>query len=892
MGHFNNINQNLMIKNNYKNGLFELPITLIKRLSIGLLLLIILIFQIVNCNGQTDTLKHGKIPIDGSRWYQLNNVAAGMDQLFNGNLTASPNMGYGLVLSNWDAWYPVLSGEQINIDSLRFYDGQGTNATTPLTVYTVDSNWVRTSIGVFTGSQYNTWVGPDPNNVSVFNLKTSVKNVKYIIINSYGNYPNQIEFYGGYRAPNPIAALVRPTIPLRNYFGTDGYEWNYEDGNNPTVISPTLLTGAKSFTGLRHYLDWDKLEATQGSYTYNPTTNGGWNYDTIYSTLKANNIDVLADIKTLPTWMISNFPTAIQDGENAPIDTYDATYKNYSDPNSYSKQAKVAFQYAARFGSNPNVNPALLSVKTTGNSWEINTLKIGLNTIKYMECDNERDKWWKSRAAYQTGREYAANLSAFYDGNKNTMGPGIGVKNADPNMKVVMAGLALATPDYVRGIIDWCKEFRGYKSDGSINLCFDIINFHYYSNDSKNSQGGNATRGAAPELSGADSIATSFVNMAHQYAYDLPVWVTEAGYDTKNTAGSTQFAIAIGSKSVLATQADWILRTSLLYARSGISKLFFYQMYDDNAVGGQYGSSGLLNTDASRRPSADFLYQVNKTFGSFSYKETLSKDPAVDHYDYNGYAMYAIWVPDEKGRTANYSLSLASTDSVYIYTPLAGSDTMQLSKKAVVNGSVTIAASETPVFVVPVSSVKFLSFTGTPVNSTSVQLNWKVSADTSITYFSVERQNPVANTFTQITKVTSNMNSAVAASYSYKDIAAVNGQNYYRINAFLKNGGNLYSPVINVNTAITAINPVTPNNSFNVYPNPVNNGSLNIVGLTAGKKNYLKLFSASGYLVISAVTTSPSYTMIVSPLAPGTYYLIADDGTIKNNVIVAKSGRF
>lgn len=34
------------------------------------------------------------------------------------------------------------------------------------------------------------------------------------------------------------------------------------------------------------------------------------------------------------------------------------------------------------------------------------------------------------------------------------MGTGIGVKNADPNIKVVMAGLASPNPDYVRGMID------------------------------------------------------------------------------------------------------------------------------------------------------------------------------------------------------------------------------------------------------------------------------------------------------------------------------------------------------------------------------------------------------------------------------------------------------
>ena len=115
----------------------------------------------------------------------------------------------------------------------------------------------------------------------------------------------------------------------------------------------------------------------------------------------------------------------------------------------------------------------------------LNTVKIGLGLIHYIECDNERDKWWKGRKAYQTGREYAANLSAFYDGHKNTLGPGVGVKNADPSVQVVIGGVAAATTDYVRGMIDWCREFRGYKANGEIDLCWDVINQHLYANNAQ-----------------------------------------------------------------------------------------------------------------------------------------------------------------------------------------------------------------------------------------------------------------------------------------------------------------------------------------------------------------------------------------------------------------------
>ena len=228
----------------------------------------------------------------------------------------------------------------------------------------------------------------------------------------------------------------------------------------------------------------------------------------------------------------------------------------------------MAFQYAARYGSNKKVDTGLLSVGP------YNKVRVGLGTIHYIECDNERDKWWKGRQAYQTGREYAANLSAFYDGNKNTMGPGVGVKNADPEMKVVIAGLSAPNTDFVRGIIDWSIEHRGRRPDGTPDFPFDIINYHYYNNDADYVMDKKQTTGRAPELTNAAATAKKFVEMSHLYAGDMPVWVTETGYDTSQQ--SPQRARKINKRPALETQADWILRTSLLYARAGIQRLFFY----------------------------------------------------------------------------------------------------------------------------------------------------------------------------------------------------------------------------------------------------------------------------------------------------------------------------
>ncbi|WP_411275034.1 hypothetical protein, partial [Daejeonella sp.] len=477
-------------------------------------------------------------------------------------------------------------------------------------------------------------------------------------------------------SPAPAPTPVTNGVILKNMFGINTYEWNFlQDPNNPgngTTIYEPKMALIKNFSGVRHYMDWEKLEDSPGQYTFNPTRRGGWNYDAIYQRCKQDGIFVLSCLKEAPDWLYNTYPEGQRDANNVP-----APYgSNLEDPASYIAQAKAAFQFAARYGANPNVDPALVTVNSTPR-WTadpVNEVKIGMDLIKYIEADNERDRWWVGPRAYQTGRQYAAHLSAFYDGHKGRLGRNVGVKTADPTMKVVMAGLSKADVNYVKDMIAWCRENRGYRVDGSVDLCFDVINYHLYSNDALSTQWGTATRGVAPELSEIGRVADEFVAMSRDYAKGIDVWVTEAGYDINS--GSPQRAIAIGNKSALITQADWILRSSLLYARRGIKKLFFYQLFDDNTYSSiQYGSSGLVE-GLNRRPAADYILQTTNLMGNYTYQQTLSQDPLVDVYDYNGRKMYVLVIPDEKGRTGTYQLNLGTAASATIYSLQAGSAEM------------------------------------------------------------------------------------------------------------------------------------------------------------------------------------------------------------------------
>jgi hypothetical protein len=493
-------------------------------------------------------------------------------------------------------------------------------------------------------------------------------------------------------------SVLSDTVAFKNMLGVNAFEWNFlQDPGNPNngmqIYEPKMEL-IKSFAGVRHYLDWEKIEPQKGKYTFNPTRNGGWNLDVMYQRSKADGIDMLVCLKTCPPWLLETYPANERDAENVPM-PYGS---NKADPQSYILQAKAAFQFAARYGRTKITDLSQLSVDVTPR-WTgdpVNEVKTGLGLVKYIECDNERDKWWKGDKAYQKPEEYAANLSAFYDGNKGKLGKGVGVKTADPNMMVVMAGLAKTDVAYVNAMIDWCKNNRGYKANGAVDLCFDVINFHLYANDHLLNSSGNATKGIAPELSEAGKVAADFVKLGN--TYHLPVWVTEAGYDVN--ANSPQRAVKIGNKSEQLTQADWNLRTALLYARYGIKKLFFYELYDDNIANPtQYASSGFITADLKRRPAADYILQVKSLLGNYSYRETISQNPLVDVYKSGSKTIYAMVSPSQEGKAVAYNLTVPAAKQFVVYQPIAGALSMAKRTEKPVNGTLKITVTETPLFV-------------------------------------------------------------------------------------------------------------------------------------------------------------------------------------------------
>ena len=83
--------------------------------------------------------------------------------------------------------------------------------------------------------------------------------------------------------------------------------------------------------------------------------------------------------------------------------------------------------------------------------------------LRYLENWNEPDKTWRERTGRFHPYELAAMCSADYDGHRGKLGKTYGVRNADPQMRLSIGGLAGLNLDYLRAMKFWYAMGRGQR---------------------------------------------------------------------------------------------------------------------------------------------------------------------------------------------------------------------------------------------------------------------------------------------------------------------------------------------------------------------------------------------------------------------------------------------
>jgi hypothetical protein len=343
-------------------------------------------------------------------------------------------------------------------------------------------------------------------------------------------------------------------------------------------------------------------------------------------------------------------------------------------PKIYRSYALQTTMFAARYGGytfkqfsnyQKNFITPHLSSQVLG---EQRFFANGLNSVDFMEIYNEPDKEWRDTPQSLADRktmwrmwpeEYAAMHSAAADGHcrdlnfqiqptilLNEQGDKayLGIRNVDLGMRIIAGGLADLRGRYFEEVYEWCSANRGGNNcqvgaGANKVLPFDVLNIHHYStfesaqknvsdqyfNDASTTFG---RGGVSPE---DDKLRFRLRYFAlrlrsRQPAYaNLPIWFTEFGYDH---AGASPIVVPlISGQSAQRTQAQWVMRTLLEVAASGvIDQADSYEIRDEpNGGQGLFNTCGLLNQRAEPKESWYYTQTLRSVLSGYQYAGNYAK---------------------------------------------------------------------------------------------------------------------------------------------------------------------------------------------------------------------------------------------------------------------------
>ena len=325
-------------------------------------------------------------------------------------------------------------------------------------------------------------------------------------------------------------------------------------------------------------------------------------------------------------WNESSSPARVYDELEGKLSGTIATWEEKYLPQNYAAYADLIYQYSARYGSS---KMGYLVENMIAHSDAVPGATAGRGYIEWIELGNEPNG---EDAAGATPYQLAALTSAAYDGhqrtllshiyNPNSFSYPFGGKNADPDIKLAIAGLAGIQNRYIMSMAYW---MRANRTDGSIAM--DAFNVHtyfgkyFYMNDQS------IIVGVSPEEFGLVDAMSDLVGFRDKYYPDVEVWLTEFGWDTNQSYETMTSAHAYNTKDLNGDgeiseyekvmrareiQGMWLVRAYILLSSCGVDKATMYMCEDtsntdETTAIGKYGTCGIW---ATARTDNDEFYRV------------------------------------------------------------------------------------------------------------------------------------------------------------------------------------------------------------------------------------------------------------------------------------------
>lgn len=398
---------------------------------------------------------------------------------------------------------------------------------------------------------------------------------------------------------------------------------------------------------------------------------------------------------------LSMFPDYLKKTQYAyAIDPVAHPHRDSVNAHQYDRLSRMAWTLSALFGSKKHSKDSIQSnFPNPGNS--------GMNIMKYLETGNEMNGTWYKPNAYYSPEMFEAYSSAIYDGDANTMGNRMGIKNADPAMQVVMAGTAGYHPERLKAL-----SFFSYYKRRDHKLPLDVINFHAYPGYKLHH---------SPEQSNPQIQFAAMISTSREVCPGCEIWLTEWGYARNHQ--SINAVVEVPGKDSAQVQADWVARYWLLLTFSGIDKATYYQIRNephnrgyDTTLTTAYGSMGLTYQTFMHKGWTDYLisafpvyyyvHTIYNTMHNYIPADTLmnGKD-SLYIYKYknatNDSVCYAIWSGTKTGKiTDRYSIQISNKKTpariIYLKDKKLLGDTVNVNADQY--GNIPLIISETPQF--------------------------------------------------------------------------------------------------------------------------------------------------------------------------------------------------
>lgn len=555
-----------------------------------------------------------------------------------------------------EMWYYDMFGR----DTALFYAG-------------APGNWRLTGI-MFT-NRFRSWRS--------MTISDTTRFLKIKFLSNQANVAEMV-FYGqalGTGADTPPQPVNMPQLPMGKFIGINGF---VDDPHN-------ILTSAAGTLREYHRWQWNDgdSDTSQPAYpnnelAFNPSYVPSFNFDQYYGDLHQNGVTVSPVIQASAPYLWQGRDPEVKPYLPGADGTVPATYADHAD---------LMFQYAARYGSN-TLADSLLRLRSD------QPRVSGLGYLQYIENWNEPEKWWRGTEGQFKPFEFAAMCSADYDGHEGAMGNKVGVKNADPNFKLVMGGLAGLNLDYLKAMKLWSDYNR------STGFPADVLNFHHYSNDSP-SKFQTPNTGISPEANSLKAKLQKLVAYRDKWLPGKEIWLSEFGYDTH--PNSPQGAPAIGPYDEKEVQAQWLVRSFLEIAASGIDRAMMYMSRDVNAGNDRkYSSSGLTREKWNQhQPKKSFYYHstFRNILKNYRFKQELpSGDARVNLYEFEHLSgdsvTYALWCNTSEALVLpQFKVRINGKSPAHYLQLRDGQLTPADSTIYLQNDSVTVPVSERPVFI-------------------------------------------------------------------------------------------------------------------------------------------------------------------------------------------------